>query len=264
MIKRIKQYAKKIPFIYRLYKFLSLYLALSPIDADEQLNNFLDKLFYSKKKLFVLQIGANDGVTGDILRRYLKQSINYDAALIEPIKFYAKKLQSLYSSRQDIKILNLAAGSSNRRQNLFYIPPVIADQMNGDGPFNDWAHGQGSFDKNTVIHWIYENKFRGVEYQSRINEFISSIKKVSVDVIKTCNLIPKKKLALLVIDVQGAEFDVLRGINWKYPPKFIIIEDDLGRTEEFMNFFASKNYKFICGGANKLFERKPPYSLIRG
>ena len=35
---------------------------------------------------------------------------------------------------------------------------------------------------------------------------------------------------LVVIDVQGFELDVIRGIDWSYPPAYIVVEDDLKKS----------------------------------
>ena len=57
--------------------------------------------------------------------------------------------------------------------------------MNGDGPFNNWAHGQGSFNLEVVIYWIKKNIFRGKKYIEKIPYFISSIESINVKIIQT-------------------------------------------------------------------------------
>ena len=52
----------------------------------------------------------------------------------------------------------------NKKQKLYFIPPKVADQMNGDGPFNNWAHGQGSFNLDVVIYCIKKNIFIFLAY----------------------------------------------------------------------------------------------------
>jgi len=44
--------------------------------------------------------------------------------------------------------------------------------MNGDGPFNNRAQGQGSFDRQFVEDSIKKNYFRGKSYQEKIPFYI--------------------------------------------------------------------------------------------
>lgn len=98
----------------------------------------------------VVQLGANDGVHSDPLRDYLKTPGSYQATLVEPLEYYVNELQELYKGRDDVEIVQAAAGQSTNTRKIFYIPPETADEMNGDGPQNDWAHGQGSFDIQSI------------------------------------------------------------------------------------------------------------------
>ncbi|MFM7183166.1 MAG: hypothetical protein ACKO4Z_00130 [Planctomycetota bacterium] len=58
---------------------------------------------------------------------------------------------------------------------------------------------------------------------------------------------------LLVIDVQGAEIDVLRGVDWSRPPRCIIVEDDLGRGAPVAAFLMNRGYRHECGEHDKVF-----------
>ena len=125
--------------------------------------------------------------------------------------------------------------------------------MNGDGPMNDWAHGQGSFSKETVIHWINENSFRGNEYRENIPHFISSIDSIDISTKKISEFIPSASHALLVLDVQGFEYEVLQGIEWSNRPNFIYLEADLGNGQKLSTFLAQKGYLYLCGSGDKVF-----------
>ena len=48
-----------------------------------------------KQKKFIVQIGGNDGVQNDPLRKYFEKSGNYKAIIFEPINFYYQKLKIL-------------------------------------------------------------------------------------------------------------------------------------------------------------------------
>lgn len=233
----------KLKFIFNLFKK----------KKSNFIDQFLKNYFDSNEKKTIVQIGANDGIQNDPLRKFLKQKGNYDAILIEPIPYYVNKLKILYKNRSDIKIIQAAVASKNKMQRLYFIKPEIADMMNGDGPNNNWAHGQGSFIYENIVHYIKQNSFRGKKYRFNIPLFISSITSLNVKTIKTSDLISKKNNVLLVIDVQGFEIKVLSGINFNKPPKYILVEDDLPNNEVIKNFLNKKKYKFLGGTTDKLF-----------
>jgi len=220
-------------------------------------DSFIEEYFNSSEDKYIVQIGANDGVQNDPLRKYFTKQGNYKAILIEPIPYYVSKLKNIYEGRDDIKIYQNACSEFEETKILYYIDPKIADEMNGDGPNNDWAHGQGSFSKDMVKYWIDENKFRGSSYIRDIKKYYNSIDSIELKSIKTSELIPNHKNILVVIDVQGFEFNVLNGIDFKNnPPKYIIAEDDSNKDNALVNFMKSYNYSWIAGNTNKVFKLK--------
>jgi hypothetical protein len=126
--------------------------------------------------------------------------------------------------------------------------------MNGDGPMNDWAHGQGSFYKDSIIHWIDENAFRGAWYRENMERFKRSILKSSVNCFPLKNILScGQELSLLLIDVQGAELDVLLGIDWSAPPDFILYEQDIKRDHTIDELLNALGFSYMCGTSNVLF-----------
>jgi FkbM family methyltransferase len=220
------------------------------------LETYLDEIFLSGKVRTVVQVGANDGIQSDPLRKHIMLSSDFKVQLIEPIPYYLHRLKELYSGRGNITLRGVAAGSTETRRELFFIPPEVADEMNGDGPKNDWAHGQGSFDKATVIYWIHQNSFRGKEYVANIDRYVRSITSIEVDVVRTDSLLEKNRCGLLlVVDVQGFESEVLDGVDWRNPPEWIVVEDDLGKSFDFIAYFSQRGYSWAAGGGDKLFTR---------
>lgn len=210
----------------------------------------------SNRPKLVIQVGANDGEQSDPLRRFLRRKGGYRAILIEPIPFYVSKLKKLYDSRDDIEIIEGACGGKCELKSLYFIDPIIADQMNGDGPHNNWAHGQGSFNYNTVVYWINQNRFRGKYYVEQIHFYIASIQSVSLQIKPICEIVTTHPNQLLVMDVQGFELEVLKGVDWySNPPAHILLEDDLGKTSQITAFLFEKGYRYVCGDTDKVFSR---------
>ncbi len=216
--------------------------------------DFLAHIFASPAHKTVVQAGANDGVQNDPLRRFLVAPGSYSAVLIEPLPHYASRLRDLYRGRPDITVVETALGAERGRATIYSIPPALADQMNGTGPANDWAHGQGSFDRDTVIHWIEANRFRGEAYARDIPRFIAAIEETNVSVQRAADVIPAADNVLLCIDVQGRERDVLLGVDWSRPPRYVLFEDDLGSGGPVVDFLTARGYRFVCGDTDKVFE----------
>jgi FkbM family methyltransferase len=221
------------------------------------IENFLKSYFSSNQFKLIIQIGANDGIQNDPIRKFLKFPGDYQAILVEPIEFYVQKLLELYKDRPDITILKSAIGCKSERRDLYYIPPELANEMNGNGPMNNWAHGQGSFSKDTIIYWINKNSFRGSRYIDRIPFYINSIVCDSVDSIYARDLLHGKNLhnALLLIDVQGYELEVLKSLDFENSPRYIIYEDDQGNRDNIASYLIANGYKFLGGKTDKVYEK---------
>ena len=226
-----------------------------------KIDNFLKRFFNSKRKKLIIQVGGNDGINSDPLRKYFKKKGNYRAIIIEPLDYYFKSLKKLYRGRSDIMIKKFAISNNRKKQNIYFIDPSIATKLNGDGPKNNWAHGQGSFDKRIVKYWIIKNSFRGKDYRNNIPLYINSIKKNTIITKKLSDFGFTKNLeTLLVIDVQGFELEVIESMNWSNSPKYIIYEDDIKlfkfKSNKIRKILKDNNYKYIGGKYDKLFSKE--------
>lgn len=215
----------------------------------------LGQILESQKSLQIVQIGAGDGLHSDPLRPFLKEPGRYSAKLVEPIGYYFDKLHELYQNREDIQILNLSAGATNGSLELFHIRPSIAHNMNGEGPPNNWALGQGSSSRATVVYWIYKNAWRGETYTREIPAYISAIEKISVPMIQTRDLIDLPDRTLLVVDVQGMELEIIWGLDRKSLPRWIVLEEDLGSSAA-TDLLVEWGYSALRIGSDVLLNRK--------
>ncbi|MCQ8128646.1 DUF6492 family protein [Methylomonas rivi] len=219
--------------------------------------DFLDYFFnHTNESRSIIQVGANDGEMCDPIFRYLASANNADvsAILIEPVEFYFEKLKKLHSKRPNTLLIKAAASSVESIRDFYHIDPAIAYEMNGDGPKNDWAHGQGSFFRESVVHWIDQNAFRGESYRANMPRFKDAILESKVNCFPLKNLaIGGKLLSLLLIDVQGAELDVLLGMDWCAPPDFIIYEQDIARIKVIEDLLNAMGFSYLCGLSNLVF-----------
>jgi FkbM family methyltransferase len=244
-VSNIKQALKRFRFLVEMKRKL--------LGQTDEVENFLYRYFSSGKFKTIVQVGANDGVMCDPLRRFIQSPGKFEATLVEPIPYYAEKLRQLYKNRSDVKVIQAALGSTDKTETLYFIPPQIADLMNGEGRPNNWAHGQGCFDRDTVVYWIEKNSFRGDDYCRQIPFFISTIDSISIPVMQIRRIMPKADNLLLVLDVQGFELEVLNGLDWSYPPAFLMLEDDMDKTDTVITFLKSKGYRCLGGKTDKIF-----------
>ena len=230
------------------------------IGPSNSVGDFYAAYFGSPAEKCLVQVGANDGIMCDPLRRYLapsRQQQNFRAVLIEPIPFYCDRLRTLYADYPNITVINAACGAAAGSAPLYYIDPAVADRMNGNGPANDWAHGQGSFDRAVVEYWIERNRFRGEDYVREIDTFHAAIRSIDVSIMRLADvpLFQHGRNILVVMDVQGFEFDVIRGIAWNFPPSFIVFEDDLKKSDAIGAYLAERGFTYLCGRTDKVYMR---------
>jgi hypothetical protein len=219
-------------------------------------NDFTKEFFNLPVVKTVIQVGANDGVMEDPLNYYLTSNKYNDvyAILVEPLPYYFKKLASLHENRPNTTLLNNAICQDEVSRDFYFIKPEIAAEMNGNGPQNNWAHGQGSFFKDSVEYWINKNSFRGEEYIANIDVYLNSIVSTSLGCISLKQLsYDANNLILLLIDAQGSEKEIILGLDWNRAPDVLIFEQDRVIDTSLHEFLNSLSYKYIAGQDNALF-----------
>ncbi len=237
-----------------LRRRIKMVLTRVKVLQSRQLNQFdlssapLRQIIYQfierHEKSTIVQIGACDGVQNDFVREVIIENKNNKKLkfhLIEPIPYYAKLLRKIYGEFSNVEIEMCAIGKENGTEVLYFIDPSIADEMNGRGPHNNWAHGQGSFSKQKIIDTISDNSFRGPAYVANIPQYTEAIKQVDVEVKTLSEIINRNMPTLLVIDVQGAEMQVLEGISREHLPEIVIVENEFP-DDRILNFLTSLGY----------------------
>lgn len=221
-----------------------------PKNESEFLDLFFNRMTGSRA---IIQIGANDGVMEDPIYHHLRNTAHNEvvSVLIEPLDYYFQKLTRLHTARPNTMMIKAAAGSSETTRKFYYIAPEIAAEMNGDGPPNNWAHGQGSFLRSSVEYWIWQNQFRGEIYRANIGKYLGAIRETDVNVVPLrCLSLGGIENVLLIIDVQGAELEVLLGVNWRRRPQWLVFEQDLGEQLIIRDLLTALGYYYICGKSN--------------
>ena len=145
-------------------------------------------------------IGAHFGV-------WLKDQIysfkDHKILLVEPVPYNYKKLYEDFKNNKNIQICTNAIFSENKIKNFYYVKESSIPKLK-----KHWASGIGSFNKNHIL----DHKGRRFKIEDE------DIEKIDVEFITFENLIKKysiKSIDKLQIDAEGAEYEILKSINFK-------------------------------------------------
>ena len=196
------------------YKILSYYINYSeksylPRKIDS-IDPILNALSLSQEKVIFIQVGSNDGISGDPLNKFINV-YNWQGILVEPIPFLFEKLKKNYFDKSsNLLFLNIAISAEPELFKNFY---SIDERLRGQLP--DWYFQLGSFYKNI----LYNHEI------PKIDQYIKSIK-VPVNTIQYILKEHKvEKLDLIHIDTEGYDFEILKTINLKnYGPQIVLAE----------------------------------------
>ncbi|RYG67243.1 FkbM family methyltransferase [bacterium] len=146
-----------------------------------------------QKDVFVLQIGANDGVSRDPLAQSIGK-FNWSALMLEPQPGPFKKLQEIYSNSPQIKTINVALSDHDGSQTLYCLDSSLKEP--------DWASGLASFDVNHLL-----------KHEAQIPDVKKYIREIEVPCRTFDTLLNENKVErvdVLQIDTEGFDAEVLR------------------------------------------------------
>ena len=173
--------------------------------------------FNNKKNGFFIEIGAYDGIMGSNCY-YFEKYLNWDGIAVEPSNIQFEKLKK----NRKCKVLNDAISNEVKEVEFMEVTEGLT-QMSG---IND-----DSFKRN--INIISNNQ--GSKMKA------TSIKTITFDQIVSKNT----KIDYLSIDIEGGEMNLLNSINFSdYEIKVISVENNIPKTQNFKNFFDTKNFTY--------------------
>lgn len=211
------------PIIWKMlkkFKKKKKYFALNYLDQK------LEKYLNFENGYFV-ELGANDGISQSNTYYYEKYK-KWSGILIEPIlhkyieckksrsdknKYYCNACVSFTHNKEFVKLLF---------SNLMTISTNLQSDIN-----DKFAHANHS---NT----IRKNKEEVIEFFAKAKTLDS--------ILIECDA--PKKIDFLSVDVEGAEIEVLKGINFvSHEFKYILVESR--EIEKISNFLSKHNYNII-------------------
>lgn len=211
----IKKYVNKFPFVSNrlriIYKFLRrTYPKLVYPPIKEQ----IEKTFKDKEEIFFIQVGSNDGFSGDPINDLIIRNKTWSGIFIEPVNFLFKRLVQNYQDTERFVFENVAIGAEKEVKKFYYVEEEANLKLQGKlGPLYDQL---GSFDKQHILKHIVH-----VDIEPYIIE--EEIQCVPlIEILQKHNV---KKIDLLHIDTEGYDYKILEQIDFtQYKPTVILFE----------------------------------------
>jgi len=172
-----------------------------------------DAAFNDYQDIFVLKIGANDGITNDPLATLLLADARYRGLMVEPMPMYAATLRANYGECGRFAIEQAAVAASSGTASMYYVDENALEGIETNN--RDWLRSVASLDRLHVL------KHLSPELQSAVKEV--SVECLSVDALLSRHNI--KKIDLLHIDCEGFDYAILRQFDFtSLRPRIVIFE----------------------------------------
>jgi len=240
-MKKLKQLIKQIPILENLsIKVYRKFLHLNPNEITFWLEKYLPV-----GEAMIVQIGSNDGKTGDPIFYLLNKRKKWNAIFVEPVPYLFERLIQNYNSDPRFIFENVAINDGTEQ--VFYSVKQEAKKKFPDLPI--WFDQLGSFDKENILKhlngklkpFIEENKLKGMTLTNLLSK-------------NTVNSID-----LLHIDTEGYDWKILSQLTLaEFKPSIILIEHmHLVKSEKKQSIeFQLKDYYIFDFGEDFLSIRK--------
>ncbi|MHC4885189.1 MAG: FkbM family methyltransferase [Planctomycetota bacterium] len=200
-----REQIKRIPVLGRVARTL-----VARLRADRR----LDPSYWLPRLLpqegVAVQIGSNDGRTGDPLHDWLKRNKGWSAVLVEPVPFLFDRLKRTYSGERRFAFENAVINDGS--EVTFYWVSEEARAGLPELPF--WHDQLAGFSREHITN--------------HLPELAPYIVSEAFHGITLADLFDRQGLAgidLLHIDAEGADFEILRQLDLeRFRPRVIIYE----------------------------------------
>ena len=170
------------------------------------------------KDFGLVVIGAHFGVW---LENQIKKFKDHNILLVEPVPYNIEILEKKYEEFDNIYICKNAIFSEKKTSSFYYVNGKSIHKLG-----KHWASGIGSFNKNHIL----DHKSKRFQIE---NEDIVEMKMEFITFKDMTDIFSIKSINRLQIDVEGAEYEILKSINFKD----IIINSILFESKHFDGTF---------------------------
>lgn len=185
----------------------------------------------------VVQIGSNDGKTGDPLYPLLQKNGQWRALLVEPLPHIFARLRANYPEEERFQLANVAINQGEELP-FYHVDPVAKEDL-PDLPY--WYDQLGSFDRNHIAK----------ELDGVLEPYIRSSSVVGLRLVTLLEQYHIDKIDVLHIDAEGYDWPILAQLPLdQFSPSFILFEYHHLIEEEYraaIDFLKGGFYLYKCG-----------------
>ena len=165
----------------------------------------------ASQKAYLVQIGSNDGKTGDPLYPLLQKHAHWRALFVEPVPYSFEMLQSNYPDARRFRFENVAI-NEGEALNFYWVDPAAKEHL-PDLPY--WYDQLGSFDKQHIVK----------HFDGALEPFIRSSLLEGITLPQLLDRNEVKEIDILHIDTEGYDWKILSQLDLeRFRPKFILYE----------------------------------------
>lgn len=158
-----------------------------------------------------IEIGANDGASFDPLAPYIAGG-GWRGLMVEPVPHVFTKLARNHSADPNVELVNAAVGAADGTRTIHH----LREGASAPGlPF--WADAIASFDREHVIAALGE--------VADPESLLTSTEVECLSFATLCERHGVEGLDLLLIDAEGADWEILRSIDFdRRRPRVVVYE----------------------------------------
>jgi FkbM family methyltransferase len=194
-------------------KYSEKLLLAEDLDPERKIVSEVIKKYIKNSGCNIVQIGSNNGITGDPVFHLALTKSKWQVLFVEPVPYLFEKLKSNYPVDSRFHFDNVAINDGSRQ--VFYYVNKDANKKLENLP--NWYDQLGSFDKKHITKHL----------DGILEPFIEEleVKGVTLDQLFKSNHVDNLKL--LHIDTEGYDWKVLKQLNLKkYTPDIILFEHE--------------------------------------
>ena len=203
--------------LHRLRRIVNRYVATGNLRGSP--SQTVERLFGGKECFFV-QVGANDGIRGDPLRRLILANPRWRGIFIEPLDEVFRLLVSNYGASDRFACERVAISETNEERLLYYVAQATIRETGLPAGFD----AINSFSREHILMHLSRRHRKGALAKAP-EAYISSR-------MVRCERLPSvldhhrvSHIDVFCVDTEGYDYQVVRQIDFKkFRPKLILYE----------------------------------------
>lgn len=249
---KIRTFLERYPQFYD-----TLRLSWWQVSPQQSLSwKFFDR--FSKaynQKISFIQIGANDGLRNDPIRGFVVRD-QWRGIFVEPLPtaFEMLKNNNRHLKQSDLKFVNAAISSSEENLSFWTYGDNFLSNLSLEEKLS--YQRKSSFNKKHLLKHLNH-----LEHNS-LDDFDKFLQEIKVPCLTLEELMqkywPSNKINLLMIDAEGHESSIIRGINFQKVDIDVIYFESahLGKQrQEIYDILASQDYKITQIGLDSIAQK---------